>query len=217
MAITVLSDLRSLLGAARNQGRRPTCVAFAVSDAHAAARGANELLSPEHLYFHGIQRTPNGHPNLGVSLPTILDALKHDGQCAEIGWPYLDAIPADLAMWTPPPTAIPVYRWDSSQALRRVDAIIAQLNSGQLVVVTFLLGMRFYKPVGGVVIPGPNDENTDWHAVIAIGHGRDGTEDFILVRNSWGAGWGLEGSAWISASYLEPRLHQLALMSYDER
>src|SRR5215469_3921058 len=88
VAITVLSDLRSLLGGARNQGRRPTCVAFAVSDAHAAARGTNELLSTEHLYFHGVQRTPNGHPNLGVSLSTILDALKHDGQCAETGWPY---------------------------------------------------------------------------------------------------------------------------------
>src|SRR5690242_2086376 len=90
--------------------------AFAVSDAHAAALGAPEPLSTEHLYFHGIQRTPNGHPNLGVSLPTILDALNHDGQCVETGWPYLDALPMDLAKWTPPSTATPAYRRNSSRA-----------------------------------------------------------------------------------------------------
>jgi Papain family cysteine protease len=213
VAITVVSDLRSLLGVARNQGRRPTCVAFAVSDAHAAARGAPEPLSPEHLYFHGVQRTSNGHPNLGVSLLKILDALRIDGQCAETGWPYLDTLPADLATWTPPSTATPAHRHDSEPTLPRVGAIIAQLNAGQPVVITLLLGMRFYTPIAGLVIAGANDANTDWHAVVAVAHGRQDTEDFILVRNSWGAGWGIEGHAWISASYLEPRLHQLALIS----
>jgi hypothetical protein len=146
-------------------------------------------------------------------LATILDALKHDGQCAEGGWPYLNALPADLAKWTPPATATPVYRRDASYALPRVTDIIAQLQAGQPVVLTLLLGRRFYSPDSGIVVVGPDDADIDWHAVIAIAHGRQEMEDFILVRNSWGAGWGLEGHAWISASYLEPRLHQLALIS----
>jgi len=31
------------------------------------------------------------------------------------------------------------------------------------------------------------------HAITGIGYGNDGTNDYYIVRNSWGAGWGDQG------------------------
>jgi hypothetical protein len=98
MAIMVLSDLRHQLGPARNQGSRPTCVAFAFSDGHAAARRRPDLLSVEHLYHNAVRRTPGSHPDQGVTMPVCASALARDGQCLESGWAYLDLI-GDVIHW----------------------------------------------------------------------------------------------------------------------
>jgi hypothetical protein len=45
LSLVVSRDLRPFFGAVRDQGSRPTCIAFALSDAHAAARGAFTLLA----------------------------------------------------------------------------------------------------------------------------------------------------------------------------
>ncbi|MGH8612252.1 MAG: C1 family peptidase [Gammaproteobacteria bacterium] len=216
MSIVILRDLRSTFGPARNQGSRPTCVAFAVSDAHGAARRPNIALSPEHLYWHSIQRTPDGHPDDGVALPTALDALLFDGQCAEAGWPYQDPLSGSLATWAPPPKAKPVYRRGSQALSVAAAVIIDQLDAGMPAVVTLLLGERYYRPVDGVIELGPGDSDTDYHAVVAVGHGRDGPDRYILVRNSWGEEWGFEGHAWVHVDYLEPRLYRVALISEKE-
>ena len=80
------------------------------------------------------------------------------------------------------------------------------------VVVMLLLGTRFYTPQAGLIEPGPADLDTTYHAVLAVGHGRHKARTYILVRNSWGDAWGMDGHAWIDTNYLEPRLHQLAKM-----
>ncbi len=216
MVVDVLQDLRSLFGAIRHQGERPTCVAFAVSDAHRAARGSPTTLSVEHLYYHAVQRTPGRDPEAGVALATILEALRLDGQCAEMGWGYLDALPPDLKTWRPPASATRAFRRDATWVGANVASILTQLDAGAPAVVTLLLGQRFYEPVDGVVTTGPNDPDTDYHAIVAIGHGLIATQPFVLVRNSWGDDWGLHGQAWIAADYLEPRLVGAAIISKAE-
>ena len=216
MAIMILRDLRSQLGPARNQGSRPTCIAFAFSDGHAAARGEPKPLSAEHLYFHAVQRTGDRGPNEGVAMPTCIDALREDGQSAETGWPYIDPL-QDVSAWVPPASATPVFRCESKTAAASLAGLINELDAERPTVVTLLLGERFYGPAAdGRILPGPGDADTDYHAVLAVGYGRDGSEPFILVRNSWGSEWGVEGHAWLSAAYLQPRLYGLARFPSQE-
>ena len=216
MPIMTLRDLRPQLGPARNQGSRPTCIAFAFSDGHAAMRRQPASLSVEHLYYNAVQRTPDGDPDQGVTMPVCVSALAADGQCPEVGWAYLDPI-GDLSTWSPPATAAPVFRKRSSLESTSVDRIIEELDADRPVVVALLLGERFYVPdAEGRVISGPNDPDTDYHAVLAVGHGRNGADTYVLVRNSWGLDWGLEGHSWVSAEYLRPRLYALARFPEEE-
>jgi C1A family cysteine protease len=202
----VSCDLRSSFGDIRNQGARPTCVAFAVSDAHAAARGAYEVLSVEHLYFHAVQRTSGVHPKDGVSLTKTLEALRLDGQSVESGWPYLDALPADLATWIPPKTAAPVFKRDAAAT---VASLLTALDAGQPVIVTFMVSTAFCMAPAGIVHPVRSDTDVDWHAVIAVGHGRIGGRPFVLVRNSWGQSW---GDGWVDLEDLSPRVSDLIML-----
>lgn len=213
MTIGVTIDLRERFGPPRNQGSRPTCLAFALSDAHAAARASTEPLSCEHLYFNAVQRMPARDPAQGVALPVALEALRDDGQCAEPGWPYLSVLPSDLLTWSPPPTASPVFRHDSTVEPCQLDALIGNVQAGRPMLLTLLLGERFYRPTNNIVDIGPEDRNTAHHALVAIGLGLTLTERAILVRNSWGPAWGDDGHCWISESYLRPRLRQIALLS----
>src|SRR5438105_15222161 len=99
--IVVSVDLRPSFGPVRNQGPRPTCMAFAASDAHAALRPGWSPLSCEFAFYHA-QRRAGLPPDKGATLSAMLATLRHDGQPEEAGWPYLAATPADAASWAPP-------------------------------------------------------------------------------------------------------------------
>jgi C1A family cysteine protease len=210
--VTVTCDLRPSFGRIRDQGNRPTCIAFAFSDAHAVARGPFLPLSTEHIYFNAVQRMPGKRPDDGVSLTSISDALRIDGQAEESGWPYLDDVPDDLQQWGPPETATPVFRRETIVSGDTIDLIESSLNSGRPLIVTLMITQSFCDADGGFVISKTHDVDVDWHAIIVVGHGyKDGRRAF-LVRNSWGDPWGLNGYAWLDFEYLVSRLHDVILL-----
>src|SRR3954451_17425862 len=106
MSVQILRDLRGQFGAARDQDQRPTCLAFATSDAHAALRSPWEPLSVEFAFYHA-QRRAGRSPTVGATLPAMLSTLQEDGQPAEIGCPYLSVVPSG---WTPAANVGPVFR-----------------------------------------------------------------------------------------------------------
>ncbi len=120
--IAIKTDLRHLLGPVRDQGARPTCLAFAASDGHAALRGVWTPLSCEYAYFHA-QRRGGRAPDQGATLSTMLDALRLDGQPAESGWPYLDIVPGDG--WTPPAMTGPCFGRKGGAATLDLTSILA--------------------------------------------------------------------------------------------
>jgi len=108
MAIDILCDLRHRFGPARDQGARPTCLAFAVSDAHAVLREPWTALSCEFAFYHA-QRRARRPPTAGARLVEMLATLKEDGQPVESDWPYLVSLPSDLNSYRPPENLV-VFR-----------------------------------------------------------------------------------------------------------
>src|SRR3989344_2785696 len=215
--IDIVRDLRPLFGPARDQGARPTCLAFAASDTHAGLRDGWAPLSWE-FAFHAAQKRAGRPPTSGALLSTRLDALRLDGQPDEKGWPYLAAVPADHRLWTPPATVGPLYGRNGQRDGTDLSSILAALDRDTPVLMLTMLSRSFFQPRGDGVVDPANDELPEpaqRHAVVAVGHGTvDGTPA-ILIRNSWGPGWGLEGHAWLTERFLAPRLFATANLTEE--
>ena len=215
--IDIVRDLRPLFGPARDQGARPTCLAFAASDTHAGLRDGWAPLSCE-FAFYAAQKRAGRPPTSGALLSTMLDALRLDGHPDEKGWPYLAAVPADLRLWTPPATVGPLYGRNRQRDGTDLSSILAALDRDTPVLTLTMLSRSFFQPRGDGVVDPANDELPEpaqRHAVVAVGHGTvDGTPA-ILIRNSWGPGWGLEGHAWLTERFLAPRLFATANLTEE--
>lgn len=215
--IDIVRDLRPLFGPARDQGARPTCLAFAASDTHAGLRDGWAPLSCE-FAFYAAQKRAGRPPTSGALLSTMLDALRLDGQPDEKGWPYLAAVPADHRLWTPPATVGPLYGRNGERDGTDLSSILAALDRDTPVLMLTMLSRSFFQPRGDGVVDPANDELPEpaqRHAVVAVGHGTvDGTPA-ILIRNSWGPGWGLEGHAWLTERFLAPRLFATANLTEE--
>jgi C1A family cysteine protease len=193
--IMPLVDLRDCLGPARDQNPRPTCLAFAASDAHAAVRPGWEPLSTEWAYYYALRRD-GGLPHHGATLNSMLETIKSDGQPLEQEWPYTNAPIVDISSWMPPATVHQLSFRDHEACALTVNDVIAQLNNGSPVLITMTLSNAFYRPTAdGMIDRNEPVDSKLRHAVVAVGHGSDGLSGFVLVRNSWGASWGIQGHA----------------------
>jgi len=211
----VLVDLRSDFGPVRDQGSRPTCLAFAATDSHAARRSGWQLLSCEFAFYHA-QKRSGSSPLQGAQLPSMLDALRNDGQPVEQGWPYLLDSPQDASTWQPPSDFGELYGRDSVNLTPHIDALVQSMNQGNAAIVLLRLSKTFFMPDSQALVhpaPGEVANASQRHAVIAVGHGTHDTERVILVRNSWGQRWGANGHAWLSETFLNSRLFAAASLT----
>ena len=200
MSARIDIDLRPELSPIRDQGRRPTCLAHALTVAHERARRSSVQLSPEYLHHFASQG------GSGARLPDAARAIEVEGQPAEQECPYAPDDPP--AGWRPaPPTG--TFRRAAMVAPWRREAIGDALRSGDLPILAITLPEPFFKPTWPWLIDGRGTVRGR-HAVAAVGMGRLGRSDVVLIRNSWGDSWGDHGYAWVSDVFLAT--HGLALM-----
>jgi hypothetical protein len=215
--IEIRRDLRPMFGTIRDQRGRPTCVAFAASDAHAALRDGWEPLCCEYAFYHA-QRRAGRLPTQGAVLPTMVESLAKDGQPIEAAWPYLNVLPANLSVWAPPPQLGKLHGRAGTLSSKALDQVIATLDEGRPVILLLMLSRCFFEPgAGGVIEPaiGEVPEPARRHAVIACGHGLINDQPALLVRNSWGPRWGVDGCGWLTQTFLKPRLFAAATLLED--
>ncbi len=147
----------------------------------------------------------------------IRDAIKAGytyGVVDELLWPYI------IAKFTTNPTSsvwttAATHKVTSYHAIANgdIETMKAALVSGFLVGFGFLVFDAFLSSqvanTGLVVRPGPSERIQGGHAVCLVGYDDnkvmpDGSKGAFLVRNSWGTGWGYQGSGyyWMSYNYV---------------
>lgn len=217
MSVTTIVDLRAKFGPVRDQGERPTCLAFAASDAHAALRGDWNPLSCEYAFYHAQRRTGRS-PAKGAFLDDMLAVLREEGQPIESGWPYLKRLPTDLSQYHPPSSVGDLYGRAGQQPQGDVDRICAACDNGAPAIVLSVLTGRFFRPpASGIIDHLENDEvfPVPRHAVVAVGYGRVAEGRVVLIRNSWGPTWGIQGYAWVTETFLCRHMYGLAVLTDD--
>lgn len=184
---------------ARPQGRRPTCLAFALSDLNRSHAPAD--LSPEFLYRAAAILNPAWVPGGGVTFDAMREASR-SGQPEEVEFPYCTDEPAHPI--SPLPSGLKHY----GRLLQRVSAdptdIACLITAGQPVGMGLRVTRGFFKPEGDVVPFSDQVMAGLLHAVVAIGvgHEKGSSAPWFYVRNSWGPQWGANGHAWVSGAYV---------------
>ncbi|WP_299877970.1 C1 family peptidase [uncultured Sulfitobacter sp.] len=208
-------DLRGQFAPIRDQGSRPTCLAFAASDAHGALLDPDTELSCEFLYYHA-QKIGGRDATSGATVPDVLAALKSEGQPIEADWPYIQKKPDQvMKSWTPPTDFGDIYKRNGDRCGQLANDVVQYLNAGLPVISLIFLCDSFFAAQRGRIIetsPASTPNINMRHAVVAVGYGTASSGRCFLIRNSWGNGWGDDGYAWIAEDLFDASLYDIAVL-----
>ena len=205
MKVEIEVDLRPKLGAIRDQGARPTCLAHATTAAHEKCRGSTTWLSPEYLHFFA-----TGGISSAVTFAKIADTLKGKGQPVDADCPYLSTDPP--SGWKPR-TRLTVFRRDSHERTGSSLSEIERLIRGEQVPVLGIAltnGFFMPSPPWNISSDGPL---RGFHAVVGVGLGKFRANRAVLIRNSWGFGWADDGYAWLDAIFISRHLKKVLVLT----
>ncbi|MBI3696500.1 MAG: cysteine protease [Acidobacteria bacterium] len=223
-ALAPLVDLRSHFSPIENQESLGSCTANAAVALveYMERKAMNKHLDASRLFIYKVTRNLLGWTgDTGAYLRSAMGALAVFGAPPEQYWPYDGRPAATNTRFDVEPTAFCYAFASSFQALRylRLDPAGATLQQVLDNIRTYLaagfpsmFGFPVYEEFdhpsaqGDVAFPSPSSHLRGGHAIVAAGYddnrmiGPD--KGALLIRNSWGAGWGVNGYGWMSYKYV---------------
>jgi C1A family cysteine protease len=204
------ADLRPGCSPVENQGQLGSCTANALVGAleylerQADPEGLYADLSRLFIYYNERVVHHAVESDSGAMLRDGIKVLAKQGVCHESRWPY------DIARFTVKPTPacyveaanheITEYR-----RLENLDAMRAALATGYPFVFGFTvfeyMESREMATTGKLRLPKAGERPLGGHAVCAVGY--DDKKGVLIVRNSWGAQWGMQGYFTMPYGYVE--------------
>jgi hypothetical protein len=199
--MSLMADHRATQTPVRDQGDRPTCVAFAVSAAHEWRCGDKVVRSAEDAMWaaHQIAEVP-GREETTVSW--ALEGLRRHAHATEQAWPYgaprwPDGRPAP-ALDDANRRTLPTWRDLGAASFATVTE---QLAAGHPVVLTLCVVPTAWYHAGDTVDAAAGAKTPGNHAVLAVGS-LDAPER-LIVKNSWGPSWGDGGYGLVTRRYYD--------------
>jgi C1A family cysteine protease len=203
-------DLRPLCSAVEDQGALGSCTANALAGALEFLEKKDKVpyvdVSRLFVYYNErvIEHTVSS--DSGAMLRDGIKTLAKQGVCSEKRWPYV------ISKFTVKPSAACFtealqHQITSYQRLLTLNEMRACLAEG----FPFVFGFTVYESfesagvarTGVVQMPKPREQVMGGHAVMAAGY--DDVKKRLLVRNSWGTGWGMKGYFTLPYDYVADR------------
>jgi len=201
-------DLRSQCPAVYDQGNLGSCTANAGSGIYQFNQIQQNYLwraIPSRLFLYYNTRVLEGTVSYdsGASIRNTIKAIAGTGMAPASDWPYKIA---KFAV-KPPPKVYTFAANHKAVNYQRIVPTIDQLKGCLASNECFIFGFSVFDgfesaqvaQTGVVNLPGPNERLLGGHAVMAVGY--DDTTQRFMIRNSWGLGWGIEGSGYFTMPY----------------
>ena len=203
-------DLRPGMPPVYDQGQLGSCTANAIGAAFEFELLRQKLtdFTPSRLFIYYNERVIEGDvaEDSGAQGRDGLKVIANQGVCPETMWPY------DISQFTtkPPDTCYQVAKNNVAIQYLSVPQDLNQMKACHGQGFPFVFGMNVYESfeseavatTGIVPMPMPGENLLGGHYVCSAGH--SDAKQALLVRNSWGSGWGLGGYFWLPYAYIVP-------------
>jgi C1A family cysteine protease len=207
-ALPASTDLEPHCPPVYDQGQLGSCTANAIGGAYEfdlRKQGKTDFM-PSRLFIYYHERAIEGtiKSDSGAEIRDGIKTIADKGVCTEKTWPYVISrfakAPSSAAYAEATHhTAVSYQRLDGTN-LTQLKTCLA---SGYPIVFGFTVYEAFESQevaqTGVLNMPQPGEQMMGGHAVLIVGYD-DATQRF-KVRNSWGTGWGLNGSGYFTVPY----------------
>jgi C1A family cysteine protease len=202
------ADLRAGCPAVYDQGDLGSCTANAIGAALEFDQIKQKVAYsvPSRLFIYYNERALEGtiENDSGAQIRDGIKSVASQGACPEPMWPYVDASFANR----PPAQCYKYAKLHPAVQYARVAQDLVQMKGCLAAGFPFVFGFTVYESFesdeaaksGIVEMPAPTEIALGGHAVTAVGY--DDASERFLVRNSWGADWGIGGYFTMPYGYL---------------
>jgi C1A family cysteine protease len=210
------ADLRPGCPPVYDQGQVGSCIANSIAGAFEFAQKKQQLIDfmPSRLFIYYNERVieHTTGQDAGAQIRDGIKTVVKQGVPPESDWPYSENMSAVTEK--PKPLAytdatqhkiIAYHRISAASAVAFLKLMKSCLADGY----PFVFGFEVYSSFEGAQVaktgilhmPDKRKEKVvGGHAVMAAGY--DDKKKAVLVRNSWGTGWGIKGYFWMPYAYI---------------
>ena len=207
-ALPASVDLRPLCPAVYNQGDLGSCTANAIGAAIEFDQRKQKLVplfTPSRLFIYYNERALTNQTafDSGAQIRDGIKVVASQGACPEPQWPYMEA------RLTIRPTAgcYATAKQHPAVSYSRVTQSLSDMKTCLAAGFPFVFGFTVFpgfespevQRTGQLDLPTSSDAPIGGHAVMAVGY--NDVSNRFLIRNSWGAAWGMGGDFTMPYAY----------------